>query len=223
MDDKNQICIGETGTPLAAVNRGKKVVVSKNVQFSASDHDMNVKAKLTPSVLMINDIPGSVEDSFYRATVSVGLKDSIFEPSTLMRHAAEMRQALSRTGNLDKLIRMFYSDGGPDHRVTYPSVQLSLIAMYALYDLDVLLAARTAPMMSWSNPCEKIMCILNLGLQLLTLERSALSPEFEKKMQSLSTMKAIREYAESNEAFKNSFMSSLSTVKKSRCQMSSRG
>ena len=157
-------------------------MVSKNAQFSASDHDMNAKAKLTPSVLLINDIPESVEDLFYRGTVSVGLKDSIIEPSTPMRHGAEMRQALSRTWNLDKLIRIFYSDGGPDHRVTYPSVQLSLITMYALDDLDVLLAARTAPVMYWSNPCEKIMCILNLGLQLLTLESSALSsPEFEKK------------------------------------------
>lgn len=64
-----------------------------------------------------------------------------------------------------------------------------------LDDLDVLLAARTVPMMSWSNPCEKIMWILNLGLQMLAVERSESSQEFERKMQFLATMKAIGEYA----------------------------
>ena len=38
-----------------------------------------------------------------------------------------------------------YSDGGPDHRLTYVSVQLSLIALFLNLDLDLLVAARTAP------------------------------------------------------------------------------
>ena len=215
MDDKNHIAIGEPGTPLAAVNRGKKVVVSKNVQFSCSDHDMNAKAKLTPSVELVCDIPENIDQSFYRGTVAVSLKDSIFEASSPMRHAAEIRQTVSQTGNLGKSIRILYSDGGPDHRVTYPSVQLSLMCMFILDDLDVLIAGRTAPMMSWSNPCEKIMCILNLGLQMVTVERTVSTPEFERQMQSLATMKAIRDYADKNEHFKENFMSCIKPVKES--------
>ena len=40
---------------------------------------------------------------------------------------------------------MIYSDGGPDHRLTYHSVQLSLISVFVNLDLDMLFAARTAP------------------------------------------------------------------------------
>lgn len=58
-----------------------------------------------------------------------------------------------------------YTDGGPDHRLTYVSVQLSLIAIFLELDLDVLIAARTAPNYSWANPVERIMSIINLGLQ----------------------------------------------------------
>ena len=32
-------------------------------------------------------------------------------------------------------------------------------------DFDLLIAARTAPQQSWTNPVERIMSILNLGLQ----------------------------------------------------------
>lgn len=181
MDDKCHIAVGEPGTPLAAVNRGEKVVVSKAVTFSESDHDMNAKAKITPSVTLVNNIPECKDEFFYRGQVVVGLQDSIFEPWSPLRHASELRRILATNGHLDKCVRIFYSDGGPDHRVTYPSVQISRIAMFALDDLDVLLAARTAPMMSWSNPCEKIMCILNMALQMHTLERSEMSPDNERK------------------------------------------
>lgn len=47
-----------------------------------------------------------------------------------MRHIAEIRKILGEAGNLGNPIRLIYSDGGPDHRVSYPSVKLSLIAMF---------------------------------------------------------------------------------------------
>ena len=43
-----------------------------------------------------------------------------------------------------KPILFLYSDGGPDHRVTYISVQIALIALFRILDLDYLCAARTA-------------------------------------------------------------------------------
>jgi len=38
-------------------------------------------------------------------------------------------------------------------------------------DFDLLIAARTAPQQSWTNPVERIMSILNLGLQGVAIVR----------------------------------------------------
>ena len=65
-----------------------------------------------------------------------------------------------------------YSDGGPNHRLTYVSVQLSLIALFLNFDLDILIACRTAPSHCWANPVERIMSIINLGLQCIGIMRT---------------------------------------------------
>ena len=73
-----------------------------------------------------------------------------------------------------------YSDGGPDHRCTYMSVKLSLIALFKELDLDILIALRTAPGNSWANPVERIMSIVNLGLQGVGVMRAKVSNDTEK-------------------------------------------
>ena len=45
------------------------------------------------------------------------------------------------------------------------SVKLSMIALFIELDLDELVALQTAPSNSWANPVERIMSIVNLGLQ----------------------------------------------------------
>ena len=62
-----------------------------------------------------------------------------------------------------------YTDGGPDHRLTYLSVQLSLISLFLKLDLALLCACRSALFHSWRNPVEWTMSILNLGFQLIGL------------------------------------------------------
>ena len=84
-------------------------------------------------------------------------------------------------------ILFIYSDGGPDHRITYLSVQLSLIALFLNLDLDVLIAGRTAPSHSWANPVER------LGIQCLGIMRSQGEEEFEKSVKSYNNLKQIRE------------------------------
>ncbi len=54
--------------------------------------------------------------------------------------------------------------GGPDHRISYLSVQISLICLFFTLDLDMLVAARTAPHHSFRNPVERIVSLLNIGL-----------------------------------------------------------
>ncbi|RGB22464.1 hypothetical protein C1646_776055 [Rhizophagus diaphanus] len=48
-------------------------------------------------------------------------------------------------------ILSFYTDGGPDHRCTFGSVQIALICLFLADDFDMLIAVRTAPNHSWSN------------------------------------------------------------------------
>ena len=85
-----------------------------------------------------------------------------------------------------------YSDGGPDHRLTYVSVQLSLIALFLNLDLDMLVACRTAPNNSWKNPVERIMSIVNLGLQCVGIMRSKLSDDFEDAIKNCNNLKECR-------------------------------
>lgn len=60
------------------------------------------------------------------------------------------------------------------------SVKLSMIALFLELDLDVLIALRTAPSNSWANPVERVMSIVNLGLQGVGLMRSKRDDDFEK-------------------------------------------
>ena len=80
MDDKHHCKIGEPGYPVAAVERGKQVLVSCHTKFQVADHDFT-KCGIIPSVIMLCDIPDNIDQSFYRGKVSIGLKDPIFEPS----------------------------------------------------------------------------------------------------------------------------------------------
>ena len=61
---------------------------------------------------MLLDIPEDITGSFYWGQVYVGLQDLALEPSTPLRHIAELLYILEEQ-NLDKPIMMLYTDGGP--------------------------------------------------------------------------------------------------------------
>lgn len=75
-----------------------------------------------------------------------------------------MADSCSGGNNIISPIVAFYKDGGPDHRPTYGSVQLALLAIFKWYDLDMLVACRTAPGKSFINPVERILSLLNLAI-----------------------------------------------------------
>ena len=77
----------------------------------------------------------------------------------------------------EKPVLLIYSDGGPDNRVTYLSVNLALIALVMKMDLDYLCATCTTPYHSYRNPVEWIMSNVNLGLQALALARHEMPEE----------------------------------------------
>ncbi|GES83192.1 uncharacterized protein LOC105330322 [Rhizophagus clarus] len=119
MDDKHRCKVGEPGYPVAAVERGRQVIVSKNKTFQVADHDFT-KCGIIPSVTMICDIPCTIEESFYKGQVYVGLKDSIFQPSDPLRHMAELYKILKHQDE-NKPYLLLYTDGGPDHRALFLS------------------------------------------------------------------------------------------------------
>lgn len=128
------------------------MIVSSTDTYSVADHDF-CRFSLIPSVILVIDIPSSIDGSWYDGQVFVGLKEAGFEPSSPIRHATELHKCIQPLmGN--RSILFIYSDGGPDHRLTFVSVQLSLIALFLHLNLDVLVAGRTAPCHSWANPVD---------------------------------------------------------------------
>ena len=67
---------------MAAIERGREVIVSL--------HDTLGMFSDIPSVNLNVDIPSTIESSWYRGDVYIGLKDAIFEPSSPIGHATEM-------------------------------------------------------------------------------------------------------------------------------------
>ena len=125
LDDKHKIKVGEPNCPVAAAERGRRVPVLANEFFTVADHDFT-KFGMVPSVILVNDIPEEISESWYRGQVFVSPKDTVFEPSSPLRHACELYNVL-QSGSFSKPVLFLYSDGGPDHRLTYVSVQLSLV------------------------------------------------------------------------------------------------
>ena len=179
---------------MAAVDRGKAVLVNKDVSLSVADHDFT-KLKLTPSVTLVCDVPATISETFYHGQVFVTVKDAVLQPSTPLRRATELQRVLTLTAvnPVLKPILLLYADGGPDHRITYVSVQVSLITIFRYLNLDYLVAARTAPMQSFRNPVKRCMALLNLGLQGVGIMRECLPrDDWERRLASCNSMSDIR-------------------------------
>ncbi len=167
---------------------------------------------MVPSVSFINDIPTEITGSWYTGQVFYALKESAFEPSSPIRHVTEFADCLDQMGAI-KPVLLLYTDGGPDHRLTYLSVQASFIALFRKLDLDYLCAARTAPCHSWKNPVERIMSIFNLGLQSVGLMRASMDSEYEKDADRCKNMGDLRAMADKKREFRESTLDSVAPVK----------
>ena len=92
------------------------VLVALDKSFQVGDHDFT-KFSLVPSVTLNINIPNEVARSWYTGDVSVIIKEAAFEPSSPYRHSCEMYKLVH--GSQIQPIMFIYSDGGPDHRLTY--------------------------------------------------------------------------------------------------------
>ena len=86
------------------------------------------------------------------------------------------------------------------------------MALFLALDLDMLVAGRTAPHQSHSNPSERVMSVINLALQNVALDRDNTNAELEQKLKSRSTMKAVRQLAEKEPRVKTQLMKSIEPV-----------
>ncbi len=211
LDDKHRIKVGEPRVPIAAAERGRRVLTSVGTRFLVSDHDFTVFS-IIPSVSLLIDVPEDIYGSWYAGQVYIGLKDGALEPSSPSRHMAELLPIIQEKA-ISNPVLFIYSDGGPDHRLTYVSVQLSLISLFLRLDLDYLCAARTAPYHSWRNPVERIMSIVNLGLQCVGLAREEMDVEFERAVKKATCTKDIRKLASKENKYRDTMTDSMSCVK----------
>lgn len=217
VDDKAIIPIGEPELPVSTgVRPHNKSLAVEGTAHRALDHDYH-KCGAVASVILDADIPENSRDSFHHGTVHVSLKDKVFQPSSPARHTAENVHILRAEHadddvTLNQPILFVYSDGGPDHRTTYKSVQLCLVAMFVALDLDLLVAARTAPNQSYANPAERVMATLNLALQNAALARDSMSDGMECRLRSLSTLSAIRGTANKYPGLKDELTASVKPV-----------
>ena len=137
-DDKHFVKVGEPGSPVVAVERGRQVVVAKDIAMAMSDHDFT-KSKIIPSVSLVSEISEDISQSFYTGQVRMTLTDGIFELSSCLRHCREVLDVLEGTRHHLKPILCLHTDGGPDHQTNYLSVQIALITLFLTLDLDTVL------------------------------------------------------------------------------------
>ena len=202
VDDKAIIPVGEPGAPVSTGVRGHhRSLVPTSAYIGALDHDFHIHG-IVSSVSLIVDIPQSPLDSFFSGQVYVGNKNKVTQVSSPLCHAAELSKVIlseqCSENAATKSVLLVVSDGGPDHRLSYGTVQTSLLALFIRQNLDMLIAIRTCPYQSWTNPAERVMSILNLALQNVSLERKAMDEESEKKLKNKNNLKAVRSEIDAN-------------------------
>ena len=70
LDDKHRIKVGDPGSPLTAVERGRRALIKKDLTFDVSDHDFS-KFSVIPSVSLLVDTRMEISDSCYSGVVNV--------------------------------------------------------------------------------------------------------------------------------------------------------
>ncbi|CAI2193524.1 17688_t:CDS:1, partial [Funneliformis geosporum] len=87
--DKHHCKVKEPEFLIAAVDRGKNVIVSKDITFAVTNHN-STKTGIIPNIAMIYNISDSINSDFYTRKMHIGLKDLIFQLSLLISYATEL-------------------------------------------------------------------------------------------------------------------------------------
>ena len=212
VDDKAIVPVGEPKAPVSTGVRGhnRSLIPAVGPQLEALDHDFHLHG-IVPSVAFCVDTPESATDCFYNGQPVVTNK--VTQPSSALRHASEMndliRTHFCNEGGIPKPVLIIVSDGGPDHRVTFGSVKIASVALFMALDLDMLVCVRTCPYQSWQNIAERVMSTLNLALQNVSLQRSAMIPEYERAVKNKNTLSDLRKMINSDSDLRGAIEDSM--------------
>jgi hypothetical protein len=155
-------------------------------------------------------------------------------PSSLVHHGAGTIMALARQHDVEVKQSAAYvveqlatrrrdavlmvSDGGADHCVSYETVELCLLSVALALGLQFPAALRTCAGQSYTNPAERVMPILNLGLYGVALMRARNDDDqIEKKLASLGSMADVRTATEGNGQLRAAYEASVDPVLKGLC------
>jgi DNA-directed RNA polymerase subunit RPC12/RpoP len=213
-DAKCKISVGEPGTPIAAVSRGKKVLVGINETFQVTDHDYS-KISLIPDANFFQTIPLTNEESWYRGQVFYSIKDMALQGSTAYRGVVELSSAFDSFYDADATPqRLFlYADGGGDRLMSHLKVQKALIALFLHQDFDEVIAARPAAYQSFRNPVERCHAVTNLALQGIGVVRQRMSHQMERLMKNCNGNEDVRKQCEANLEFREAYRESIRDTK----------
>jgi hypothetical protein len=188
-----QVNVREPSLPIQLASRGKASIVPSCYELVVGDHDFHL-VNLTRSVTLLTEVKENLDgglQSLYKGkyillcVICVRLRFPIDRVRVLFyfRDCTRVLKILDFLGITSKLARLhkkkfpgavamiMYTDGGPDHNCKHNSVRLGLLALFFELDLDTMVVLRIAPTQSWCNPVERVMSILNLGLQGVALDR----------------------------------------------------
>lgn len=120
------------------------------------------------------------------------------------------------SGNDPKPMLWKFTDGGVDQRNTLEAVKQANICLFKEFNFDLLIHARCAPGHSYTNPAERVMSILNLGLQNVSLERKPCEKKIEDALKNKNSMAQVRAFHEENPNFRirQGWTESLEEVKR---------
>lgn len=218
VDDKAIVPVGEPSNPISSGVRGhnRSLVTVGGPTLAALDHDFHLFG-VVPSVSLCIEIPDSPNDSFFSGQPFVSIKDKIVQPSSPYRHSTELAQLVRENYSNDgrsssKPVMIILSDGGPDHRVTYGSVKVSMIALFRCLNLDALFCMQMCPYQSWTNPAERVMSTLNLALQNVSLMRDSMGDPQERAIKYKNTIGAIRSAVDDYPELEPALLKSTSSV-----------
>jgi len=148
--------------------RGRTNILPVDVYSKASDHDFPV-VSLIQSVTLVVNFDGSTNNdedenrvSFYRGSVHVCVKDSIFQSSNAKRHVVELISLLDTMPNSCPVL-FNMTDGGPDHNCRQLAVQMVWLDIFLKVGMDMLVVSRVAPTRSWTNTAERVIGPNNLA------------------------------------------------------------
>ena len=221
-DAKCKVQIGEPGFPIAAVARGKKVLVGVNEVMSVADHDFS-KLSLIPDAILVHDIPGNSDfdldanvdaeavGAWYRGQVHYGIKNMANEGSTAIRGAVEIAEGVKQHISPERLY--CYTDGGGDRNVVHLAVQKAIVAIFLALDLEEAIFCRTAANCSFRNPVERVHAIANIGLQAVGLMRTLMDEASEDKIKRANGNVDIRALCEDDSELEECIKKSLERPK----------